>query len=164
MPVLVGLLHQELQPGGEVSLLLRLFGDGDLGVLRGMVLESLQVQHVEDGLAFTFVSLVETGAGLVAEQILLLHLLELLRRLEILARLVLGDGLVEVLGHADGDVQPDLVVEPEGRRLRVADERACYGVYLFDPVAVIEGVASGLHPYPVTYKVRGVLGDDSALA
>src|SRR5919107_2688373 len=168
VPVLVSLLDEELQSRGEVSLLLRLTCYGDLGVLRGMMLEGLQIQHVEDGLAIAFVPFVESGAGLVTEQVLLLHLLELLRRLELLARLILGDGLVEVLGHADGDVKPDLVVEPEGGRFRVADERACNGVDLFDPVAVLEGVARGLHPcegsYPVADKVRGVLGDDATLA
>ncbi len=133
-----------------------------------MVLEGLQVQHVEYGLAFTFVALVETGAGLVAEQVLLLHLLELLRRLELLARLVLGDSLVEVFGHAHGDVQPDLVVEPEGSRFRVSDDRSCYGVDLFDPVSVLEGVSRGLHageaPEAVADKVRCIFGDDAALA
>ena len=133
-----------------------------------MVLEGLEIQDVEDGLAVALVPLVETGAGLVAEQVLLLHLLELLGRLEFLARLVLGDGLVEVLGHADGDVQPDLVVEAERGGLGVADERPRYGIYLFDAVAVLEGVARRLHPGegpdPVPDKVRGVLGDDAALA
>ena len=165
VPVLVGLLDQEPQPGGEVSCCCASLATGISGSPR-VVLEGLQVQYVEDGLAFTFVSLVETGAGLVAEQVLLLHLLELLRRLEILARLVLGDGLVEVLGHADGDVQPDLVVEPEGRRLRVADEGACY-ILLRSRSRYrrrSERIASRKGSYPVTYKVRGVLGDDSALA
>src|SRR5215216_1129680 len=128
-----------------------------------MVLEGFQVQYVEDGLAIAFVPLVETGAGLVAEQVLLYHLLQLFRRLERLARLVLRDGLVEVLRYADGDVQADLVVEPEGRRFRMADEGSCYGVDLFDPVAVLEGVARGLHsgeaPETVADKVGGVLGD-----
>src|SRR5919107_5000958 len=168
VPVLVSLLDEELQSRGEVSLLLRLTCYGDLGVLRWMVLEGFQVQYVEDGLAIAFVPLVETGAGLVAEQVLLFHLLELLRRLERLARLVLGDGLVEVLGHAYGDVQPDLVVEPESRCFRMADEGSCYGVDFFDPVAVLESVARGLHageaPETVADKVRGVLGDDAALA
>jgi hypothetical protein len=125
----------------EISLFLCLFGYWDLGVLGRMVLEGLEVEHVEDGLAFALVPLVETGAGLVAEQVPLLHLAERLRRLELLARLIFRDGLVQVLGHPDGDVEPDLVVEAERGGLGVPDQRARDGVYLFDAVPVLEGVA-----------------------
>jgi hypothetical protein len=141
VPVFIRFVYQELEPGGEVALLLRLLGDWDLGVLGRMVLEGFEVEHVEDGLALTLVPLVEARAALVAEQVLLQHLLQLLGRLQLLARLILGDGLVEVLGDAHGDVQANLVVEAKRGGLGMPDQGSRYGVYLLDAVAVVEGVA-----------------------
>ncbi len=166
--VLFGPIDEEAQPGPEVALLLRLGDDGHVGVFGGAVLEGFEVEHVEDGLAVALVALVEAGAGLVAEEVLLLHLLELGVGLEVLARLVLRDGLVEVLGDADGDVEADGVVEAEGRGLGVPDKGPRDRVDLLYGVAVLEGVGDGLHPgegaEAVPYKVRGVLGDHTALA
>ncbi len=110
VPVVLGPVHEEAEPRAEVALALRLPCYRHLRVLGGLVLERLQVQDVEDGLAVSLAPLVEAPAGLVAEEVLLDHLLELRGRLELLARLVLGDELVEVLGNADGDVEADLIV------------------------------------------------------
>jgi hypothetical protein len=85
-------------------LLLCFFRHGDLRVLRWVVLEGRYIKTVFDVLAVTFVALVEAGAGLAAEKVLIEHLPQLGVRFELFARLVRGGSLVEVLSDADGDV------------------------------------------------------------
>src|SRR5215211_7578521 len=168
VPVLVGHLNEEAQPRPEISLLPGFFGYGDLRVLRRLVFEGFEIEDIEDGLAVAPGSLVEAGPGLVAEEVAIQHLHEFWVRFYLLARLVPGGGLVEVLGDADGDVEADLVVQTKSGGPGVPDQGPGQGIDLLYAVAVLEGVPHRLHPgeapEPVPDEVRRVLRDDAALA
>jgi hypothetical protein len=82
--------------------------------------------------------------------------------------LVGGGQLVEVAGHPDHHVQPDLVEQPEGGRPGPAHQRPGEGVDLLDRVAVLQGVADVVHAgeaaKAVGDEVGGVLGHHRPLA
>ena len=167
--VLLGLVEQEAQavrPGRRGRGRRPTIGRSGLG--RRPVLQGVQVEHVEHGLAVAPAAAVEAAAGLVAEQPGLQHPPQRLGGREDVAALVGGGQLVQVAGHGDHHVQPDLVEQPEGGRLGPAHQRPGEGVDLLDRVAVLQGVADVVHAgeaaQPVGDEVGGVLGHHRALA
>ena len=100
--------------GAEITLLSSFLAMGISGFSGGWCSKVSRSSTSKTVLPSRLSALVEAGAGLVAEEVLLEHLLQLRVGSYVLARLVLGGGLVEVLGDADGDVEADLVVQAEG--------------------------------------------------
>ncbi len=131
---------------------------------RVAVLERLRVDRA-DGLALL---LEEARARLLARPPGLDEAGEHVGHLEGLARLVVGDVLVEVLRDVAERVQPHDVGRAERRRLRVADERARQRVDLLDREPPLRELAQRLHHAvdadAVADEVRRVLRDDDALA
>ena len=166
--VLLGLAEQEPQAVAQVVVVAGGADDRQVRPGRRPVLQGVQVEHVEHGLAVAPAAAVEAAAGLVAEPARLQHPPQRLGGTEDVAALVGGGELVQVAGHGDHDVQPDLVEQPEGGRLGPAHQRPGEGVDLLDRVAVLQGVADVVHAgeaaQAVGDEVGGVLGHHRALA
>ena len=166
--VLLGLAEQEPQAVAQVVVVAGGADDRQVRPGRRPVLQGVQVEDVEHGLAVAPAAAVEAAAGLVAEPARLQHPPQRLGGTEDVAALVGGGELVQVAGHADHDVQPDLVEQPEGGRLGPAHQRPGEGVDLLDRVAVLQGVADVVHAgeaaQAVGDEVGGVLGHHRALA
>src|SRR5438067_579550 len=67
---------QEAQSRTKVCLLLGFFDKGKFGMLRRLIVQRLQVNHVENGLTIALGPLVESAARLIAKQFRLKHTLK----------------------------------------------------------------------------------------
>ena len=142
--VLIGLADEEAQPRPQVALHLGCFDDGKLGILRRLVFQRLEIDHIKDGFPIALRPLIESAASLQSEQTSLEHALEGHRDEQLLAEWVFRDQGIEVLCHADRNIQADLVHEPEGGGIGATDQRPGERIHLLDTIAVLQRIADRL--------------------
>ena len=81
---------------------------------------------------------------------------------------VIGNGVIEVAGDADSDIEADQVIQVEGGGLGPSDQGTGQAIDFFDGVAVIEGVVGGLRAgerhEAIADEIGCIFAKDSALA
>ena len=140
----------------------------ELGAFSRLVFVALEVKRVNLALFPAPDAPVEALPGLLTEPISVQHLFDERRQPVDLPLLVAGDFVVDVPGHAHGNVQPDKIQRAEGGRLRQSERGSGERVDLLHRVAVFGGNLQDLggnkRPDSIGDEVRSVFGDHHPLA